>query len=101
MLEEEKKKMILEYLKTELKLNEKRCLDEYKGLQQHPDIENEFIEFIRDGWNEKGMMVKNYSAKTLFDNYNLSPLGAYNYLIYLREEPEEAIACLKKGLPRR
>ena len=29
----------------------------------------------------------------------LNSLGAYNYLIYLRENPNEALASLKAGLP--
>ena len=35
----------------------------------------------------------------LSKEYYLSPLGAYNYLVYLIEDPERALADLKAGLP--
>ena len=37
----------------------------------------------------------------LVEDFSLSPLGAYNYLIYLRENPQNALADLKAGLPRK
>lgn len=40
-----------------------------------------------------------YTAEFLSKEYNLSPLGAYNYLVYLIEDPERALADLKAGLP--
>ena len=50
---------------------------------------------------ENAIVVEGYNAKMLFANYPLSELGAYKYLIYLREEPEAALADLKAGLPRK
>lgn len=45
--------------------------------------------------------VHGYSAEELYNNYKLNVLGAYNYLIFLREEPMRALDLLKKELPRR
>lgn len=45
--------------------------------------------------------VEGFTAQHLATNYPLSALGAYNYLIYLREMPEKALADLKAGLPTR
>lgn len=45
--------------------------------------------------------VQGYSAEQLCRTTFLTPLGAFNYLIYLQERPEEALANLKAGLPRR
>ena len=42
-----------------------------------------------------------YTAETLHRDYNLSPLGAYNYLVYLKEDPNNALTDLKAGLPRK
>ena len=42
-----------------------------------------------------------FTAQNLATNYPLSALGSYNYLIYLREIPEKALADLKAGLPIR
>lgn len=45
--------------------------------------------------------VQGYSAEQLCRTTCLTPLGAFNYLIYLQERPEEALANLNAGLPRR
>jgi hypothetical protein len=45
--------------------------------------------------------VEGFTACQLATNYPLSPLGAYNYLIYLREMPVQALADLEAGLPRK
>ncbi len=93
---------ILDYLKS-TGLNEKRALDSLTSLKKHEDIMMEFYDYIiLEGFQGKRkIQVCNYTAQQLFENYELSVLGAFNYLIYLREEPEEALADLKKGLPRR
>ena len=94
-------KIIRNYLGDTLKLNGFRVEQEYNGLKKHPDIEAEFAFYIKNGWVHNGICVSGYTAKLLNEKYPLSPLGAFNYLIYLRENPEEAIANLKKGLPRK
>lgn len=45
--------------------------------------------------------VCGYTAQELYDNYNLSPLGAYNYLVYLLDDQDNALEDLKKGLRTR
>lgn len=95
--------VIKEYLKNDMGLPEKRVLQEYDGLKVHPDIECEFAFYIENGWDTKKsdwITIEGFTARQLHEQYPLSALGAYNYLIYLREEPKEALALLKKGLPR-
>lgn len=41
------------------------------------------------------------TVKRLQQETSLTELGAFNYMIYLYNKPEEALANLKKGLPRR
>ena len=50
---------------------------------------------------KNGVTVEGYQAKRLLNEYSLSPLRAYNMLIYLREEPEEALQKLKEKSPNR
>jgi len=45
--------------------------------------------------------VQGYSAKQIYDSTYLEVIGAYNYLIYLRRKPKEALENLEKGLPRK
>jgi len=75
-----------------------------KTISQHADIFEEFINFILSGEKfdkDKYITVEGYSAERLTAETILSPLGAFNYLIYLREDPEEALADLKAQLPHR
>ena len=75
-----------------------------KELTRYSDIFEEFINFILAGekFNESSnVIVEGYTAKRLADETILTPLGAFNFLIYLREEPKEALADLKAKLPRR
>ena len=46
-------------------------------------------------------MIEGYSAKRLNTEYPLSILGAYNYLIYLREDLQNALKDLKNGLRKK
>lgn len=45
--------------------------------------------------------VEGYNAKQLNKNTHLSVIGAYNYLIYLREDAKNALNNLRKGLPQK
>lgn len=96
---------IIEKIKNYFKLNQRitvECMDE---LEKHPDIQKEFLNGLQDSAfvfiKDNPISVQGYTAKYLFENYPLNELGAYNYLIYLREKPEEALEKLKQGLPRK
>ena len=45
--------------------------------------------------------VEGYSAQEIYEKTYLTKIGAYNYLIYLKEDPEQALKDLKNGLPRK
>ena len=45
--------------------------------------------------------VEGYTAKRLMNETILTPIGAFGYLVYLREKPKEALADLKANLPHR
>ena len=83
----------------------KRAIDSLCKLQRQEDIYKEFTQVVKFGGrmmpSEHCIKVEGYTAAMLKEQYPLSVLGAYNYLIYLREKPEEALADLKKGLPRK
>lgn len=97
-------KRVLDILKTEFRMNEKRAVLAVQKLLVHKDIYDEFVLVAASGKYAKGstaVSVEGYTAETLNSNYPLSVLGAYNYLIYLRESPKEALEDLRKGLPRK
>lgn len=88
------------YLLSECGLSEQRADASIAKLAKHKEIYFEFSEYVnKRNFPENGIMVCGYNAKILHQNFPLSPLGAYNYLIYLKEHPQEALADLRAGLP--
>ena len=92
------------FLIEDIKHYKKRADDMCENLERHFDIAEElWITLDCKGFPIQGhyLTVRGYSAEKLYNNYNLDVLGAYNYLIFLREEPMRALELLKKGLPRK
>lgn len=96
---------LVEGMKERFRLNQKNAVKTLSGLQRYPDIYAEFSAAMTGAGfcfpEENLVTVEGYTARMLHENFPLSELGAYNYLIYLRESPQEALSDLKKGLPRR
>lgn len=68
-------------------------------LETYDDIFSEFYRYVLyEAMPVDGALVsvKGFTAPVLCENYMLTPLGAYNYLIYLRECPRDAMRDLKK-----
>lgn len=97
-----RREKIRNYLLSEGGLSERRADMAISKLARHKDIYLEFSEYVdKRTFTKAGLAVAGYTAEALNRNYPLSPLGAYNYLIYLREMPDKALADLKTGLPTR
>lgn len=97
-------KLLLNILKNDYKMTEKRAVLSIQKLQSHKDIYEEFESVVTLGGFPIGkdvICVEGFTAEKLNRDYPLSVLGAYNYLIYLRECPLEAKEDLRKGLPRK
>lgn len=92
---------ITEYILHRMKLSQTRAEKAYEKIAKYVDIREEFYQYIMndEAFTPNPIKVEGFTAQYLVDNYLLSVLGAYNYLIYLREMPEEALADLKAGLP--
>ena len=76
------------------------CLEK---MSANPDIARAFAEWIdrRDFGAINCPEIEGYDAKRIASETNLSPMGVFNYLVFLRNDPVEAVAALKMGLPRR
>lgn len=94
---------IKDYLIKQCDMSPQRAENALQKLVSQLDILLEFYFFVKnDRFKEvHPITVKKISAKQLVETTYLSPLGAYNYLIYLRESPKEALDDLRKGLPRK
>ena len=93
------------YIEQRYGYSTKRAQKMAEQLSRHPEVFEEFLNCMRIGKfckkDRTKVEVDGYTAEKLNAEYNLSPLGAYNYLVYLIEDPHNAISNLKKGLPKK
>ena len=84
-------------------LSEKRVEKMVKNLKIHLDLYAEIVDYLLADNVYKRPLIseQGYDVKKLCSEFNLSIVGAYNFIIYLREDPQNAIADLKAGLPRK
>ncbi len=100
--EEEWRDLIVkDYLIYVYKLSKERMEKTLKKLKKYGDIYFEFYDFVLDERfpREDAIEVEGYTAEKLYNTTGLSPLGAYNYLVDLRETPKDAINDLNANLP--
>lgn len=97
--------MLQRYIQQKYGYSDKRARAMLNQMVLYEDIFEEFFNYARVGKfckkDKTQTKVCGYTAETLNRDYNLSPLGAYNYLVYLKEEPNNALTDLKAGLPRK
>ena len=93
--------VIIDYLSFSTDYSDRRKQAILDKLHKYGDIFNEFYYYVLRESFEDGVVESGYYASKLVEDFSLSPLGAYNYLIYLRENPQNALADLKAGLPRK
>ncbi len=96
---------IIEAIKKKFKMNQKVTIQTLVEMEKQKDVFNEFMGCIRKDLfvfpDRDALSVEGFTAQYLHENYPLSEIGAYNYLIYLRNNPEQAKKDLKNGLPRK
>ena len=92
---------IRDCLTYEYKLSEKRVKLNLEKLNKHEDIKLELYEtVVYDDFPKTGKIeVCGYTAEDIKNQTSLSILGTYNYLIYLRENENEALEKSRNGLP--
>lgn len=103
-LEENKRDtMVKRHLIEHYNMSDQKAENALKKLSIHLDILSEFYFYVKNQRFKEfdPITVKKISAKQLIESMHLSPLDAYNYLIYLRVSPEKALEDLKNGLPRK
>lgn len=95
--------LLKNFISINSSLSEKRIKKMIKNLKIHYDLYAEIIDYLLAGnvYERTLISEQGYDVKRLCKDYKLSIVGAYNYLIYLRQKPKEALAKLKKGLPRK
>lgn len=94
---------IYEFLKTS-GLQEYSLQKNMKSFERNPDIAEEFVEWLNTGYykKENPINVQGYSAQDIAILAEfLDGVGAFNFLITLRERPEKAKEYIKSGFPRK
>lgn len=94
---------ILEYMKYKANYSITRQSIGMNKLDSQPEIKNEFYySLINDKFpTESALEIEGYTAEKLYREFKLSILGAYNYLIWLKTEPQDALKQLNDGLKRK
>lgn len=67
---------------------------------KYEDILEDFCHWLetRDYYNEKAVVVEGYSAQAIVDIAPmLDGIGAFNFLVDLRDRPEEAKKIIREG----
>ena len=94
--------LLRSYLESSVSPN--RMDAKVEEFSRHTDIYEELINYILAGEQFEetvSVAVEGYTAKRLMNETILTPIGAFGYLVYLREKPKEALADLKANLPHR
>ena len=101
---EEKEPVILSYLMKKYNYSKKKADKALEYLKQNKYVAFELLYYIENGVfvpEKYATEYYGYTVAKLSQRDDLTLLGAFNYLIYLQKKPEEALANIKKGLPRR
>ena len=101
---EDKEPALIAYLQKEYDYSEARAKDALAYLWQVKMVAFEFAYYVEHGDflpDKYACTAYGYTAKRLSHETSLTILGAFNYMIYLNNKPEKALANLKKGLHMR
>lgn len=101
---EEKEPTIIEHLKTEYGYSDAKAQKALDYLLQVKIIAFEFSYFVENGNyvpDKYASVFSGYTAKRISTETDLTILGAFNYMVFLKRNPDEALSNLKKGLPKR
>ena len=97
--------MLQRYIQQKYGYSDEKARIMVEQMSVYTEIFEEFFNYARIGKFYKKDRTKTkvcgYTAEVLNKDFGLSPLEAYNYLIYLKEEPNKALEDLKAGLARR
>lgn len=98
------KDTVCRYIRDTYALSEAQAEHAWNKLKQDMHVLFEFKHYVASGAfipEQFAYKVRGHSAEQLYRSTYLEVLGAFNYLIYLGQNPKEALENLKKGLPRR
>lgn len=96
------KSYVCDFLQKKYNISKFDVNDIWNDLKYDFHVLNEVKYFALNGKfvpKDDCYKVEGYSAQDIYEKTYLTEIGAYNYLIYLKEDPEQALKDLKNGLP--
>ena len=96
------KAYVCSFLQKKYNISESDAKDIWNDLKYDFHLLNEVKYFALNGKfvpSNDCYRVEGYSAQDIYKKTYLTEIGAYNYLIYLRKHPKQALKDLKNGLP--
>lgn len=93
---------VLDYFIKELQCSEEVAKNMIERFKSQEDIFSEFLywfdnkEFVK----ENPVAIDGYTAKGLFEQFDIMEIGAFNLMLSLRIEHDDALEYIKQGLPR-
>ena len=95
----------IEAIKDRFKMNQKVTIQTLIEMEKQKDIFQEFMNGMKGNSfvfpDTDAVSVEGFTAQYLHENYPLSEIGSYNYLVYLRNNPKQAKMDLEQGLPKK
>ncbi len=95
-----KQAMLEKYLVTERKITGGLMFMVMDKIQKYDDIYDEFCYWLEKRNYDKPnpIAIEGYTAKQIFElNPKLDGIGVYNFMITLREHPEQAKEYIESG----
>lgn len=97
------KQVIIEYFIKDLECSEEVANTIFERLSSQKDIYAEFKYWFKN----KTFLVDNpieidgYTAQSLFEQFDIMEIGAFNLMVSLRLEHDDTLEYIKQGLPKK
>lgn len=98
--------MLREWLEKEYSYNETQIKQAIEYLQKEEDVLFELLYYIKNKKyvpDKYAVWVKGYTCENIYNmcKSRMSILGAFNYMVFLKKNPERAIKILSEHLPQK
>ena len=92
------KQTVCQFISKTYSMSEQKATDMWNNLKRDMHVLFEFKYYVANNAfvpDKFCYKVRGYSAEQLYNTTSLTTLGAFNYMVYLKRKPEEALANLK------
>ena len=92
------KNTVLKYCVEELQVSPSEAERLFKKVSKYEDIYSEFLNWLSNRTYTDGIRIGGYSSERIHELApNLSGIGVYNFMVFLRDNPELAGKIIQSG----